>query len=81
MDICASNGCKVEVSLANNRQSPQPCDKLFKKKFKMELVTIRDEVAKSCILDTRSILFKLVCEVHGYCEITVGDIRDSFAGA
>lgn len=81
LEICASNGCEVVMYPTNTSNVLQSCGQLVKKKFLMQLCTIIDELAKLCILDTRSIRFNLVFTVHAYEAITVKDIRDLFSSA
>ena len=81
LELCSENRCEVVVSPANTSHFLQPCDQFVNKTFKMEMRTIRDEFAKSGILDTRSVRFNLVCGVHAYNTITVRDATASFARA
>ena len=73
LDICAANKFEVVVSPANTSHFLQPCDQFVNKKFKTKMRGIRDEFAKSAILDTRSVRFNLICGVHAYNSITVAD--------
>ena len=75
---CSSNGCEVVLSSTNTSHVLQPCDQRANKTSNTSIRDIRDECNKSVVVQKRGVKFNLMCVVHAFEAVTVGNMRQSF---
>lgn len=78
VELCTRNNCEVVLAPANTSHFMQPCDQDVNKTFATQVRSIRDELRKCAITDTKSIQVKLMCGSFAFKKVSVQDCVFAF---
>ncbi len=75
LELCHKTQFKVLQAPADTSHFPQPCDKFANKAFQGAVRDMMDKVTSIAILNTKSVLLKLLCGIFGFHRIRTQYIR------